>query len=231
MSYPEALLAFSRLSRSTDFVNKCKDAASSGFRSKLIGIQILYREAPTLLLVQSNGVTRQLWHGLTDKMIANYSFSSLYVPEKIEIGTKQLSDTRSFLNTGIRIIRIRDTQSTHEVPDYYTPTNDKGKCISASGIYRYEDVFWGLESRPNNKEYKSSYQKSRFLSSNQNFDECSLVEYFPLQLQKGDNAEDWVAYANYLREVMSETSRSVRLPAPLHFAGLMKEYLLLAKPK
>ena len=231
MSYPEALLTFSKLSREPDFVKKCIDATRGGFRSKLIGLQSLYRDNPALLMVRSDGVTRQLWHGLTDKMIADYPLSSPYVPEQIEIGTKQFSDKRSFLDSEVRIIRIRDTLSTHEVPDYFTPQNDEGNCISASGIYRYEDVFWGLESRPNNKEYRGSYQKSRFLSSSQNFDECSLVEYYPLQLQREDNAEDWVAYANFLREVMPETNRSVHLPAPLHFAGLMKEYLLLAQPK
>lgn len=231
MSYPEALLAFSKLSREQDFVKKCIDASRSGFRSKLIGLQSLYRDNPALLLVRSDGVTRPLWHGLTDKMIAEYPLSSPFVPEQIEIGTKKFSDKRSFLDSEIRIIRIRDAQSSHEVPDYFTPQNDKGKCISASGIYRYEDVFWGLESRPNNKEYWNSYQNSRFQSPAQNYDECSLVEFYPLQLQIEDHAEDWVSYANYLREVMPETSRSIRLPAPLHLGGLMKEYLLLAQSK
>ena len=145
----------------------------------------------------------------SDRSTTGNPSSSPFVPDQIEIGTKQFSDKRSFLESEVRIIRIRDTQSTHEVPDYFTPKNDDGKCISASGIYRHEDVFWGLESRPNNKEYRSSYHNSRFLSASLNYDECSLVEYYPLQLQMEDNAEDWVSYANYLREVMSETSRSV----------------------
>ena len=36
-------------------------------------------------------------------------------------------------------------------------------------------------------------------------------------------------YSNYLREVMPEVNRSVRLPAPLHSASIIEEYLLLVK--
>ena len=36
-------------------------------------------------------------------------------------------------------------------------------------------------------------------------------------------------YSNYLREVMPEVNRSVRLPASLHFASIIEEYLLLVK--
>lgn len=227
MSYPEALLAFSKLSREPEFVQKCVDAARGGIRTKLLGLQSLYREQPVLILMQANGVTRPLWHGLTDKKIAEYEISRQYVPEKIEIGTKNFSDMRSFLGTGVRILRIRENHSTHEVPDYYTGQNDKGNCVTASGVFRYKDVFWGLESRPFNKEYSMSYICSRLTDSSRSFDECSLIEYYPVQLQEGDDAEQWCAYANALREVMPESSRSVRLPAPLHFAELMEEYLLL----
>ena len=136
---------------------------------------------------------------------------------------------RSFCDTGLRIMRIRENYSTHEVPDYYTEFNDKGDCISASGVYRYKDVFWGLESRPNTKEYTLSYKESKFTKPSLNFDECELVEYYPIQLQVDDDVEQWASYANYLREVMPEVNRSVRLPAPLHFASKIEEYLLLVK--
>lgn len=46
---------------------------------------------------------------------------------------KSYSDMRSFCNTGLR---IRENYSTHEVPDYYTEFNDKGDCVSASGILK-----------------------------------------------------------------------------------------------
>ena len=147
----------------------------------------------------------------------------------IEIGKKESPVMKSFCDTGIRIMRIRENHSTHEVPDYFTDFNEKSECIQASGVYKYENVFWGLESRPNNTEYKNSYKKSKFERPSRNFDECGLVEYYPIQLQANDDAEQWAAYANYLREVMPEVNRSVRLPAPLHFASKIEEYLLLVK--
>ena len=231
LSYPEALIAFSKLSRDKEFVQKCVASSRSGFRTKLLGLHSLYNNEPALVLSQANGITRQLWHGLTDKKISEYHFTSPYIPEMIEIGTKNYSDMRSFYDTGIRIIRIRENHSTHEVPDYYTEFNGKGNCISASGVYRYKNVFWGLESRPNNKEYTLSYNSSKINNPSRSFDECSLVEYYPIQLQANDDAEQWAAYTNYLREVMPEVNRSVRLPAPLHFASKIEEYLLLTKHK
>lgn len=231
MSYPEALIAFSRLSRENDFVQKCVDASRGGFRTKLLGLHSLYREKPAALLVQANGITRSQWYGMTDKSISEYNYKDKYIPEKIEIGTKALSDVKSFCDTGIRIIRVRDNFSTHEVPDYYTEISKKGEHISSSGVYAYKDVFWGLESRPNNPEYTLSYKKSKLDAPNLDFDECGSVEYYPMQLQVGDDAEQWAAYTNYLREVMPEVNRSVLLPAPLHFASLIEEYLLLSKYK
>ena len=229
LSYPEALIAFSKLSRDKDFVQKCVDSSRSGFRTKLLGLHSLYNNENAIVLSQANGITRQFWHGLTDKKISEYHFTSPYIPETIEIGTQKYSDIRSFCGTGIRIIRIRENHSTHEVPDYYTEFNDKGNCISASGVYRYKNVFWGLESRPNNKEYTLSYNSSKINNPSRSFDECSLVEYYPIQLQANDDSEQLAAYANYLREVMPEVNRSVRFPAPLHFASKIEEYLLLVK--
>lgn len=229
LSYPEALIAFSKLSRDKDFVQKCVDSSRSGFRTKLLGLHSLYSNETAIILSQANGITRKLCFGLTDKKISEYQFRTRYVPEEIEIGKKESPVMKSFCDTGIRIMRIRENHSTHEVPDYFTEFNDKSECIQASGVYKYENVFWGLESRPNNTEYRNSYKKSKFERPSRNFDECGLVEYYPIQLQTNDDAEQWAAYSNYLREVMPEVNRSVRLPAPLHFASKIEEYLLLVK--
>ena len=135
---------------------------------------------------------------------------------------------RSFCGTGVRIMRVR----TQEIPDYYTPQKDEENYRSASGMFEYEKVFWGIEPRPNNKDYTLSFKNSRFDNPSKSYDECRPVEYYPIQLQPGDDARTWAAFTNYLRMVMVQTSRdSVVLPAPLHQIGLMKEYLLLAKKK
>ena len=228
LSYPQALLKLSALSRQEDFVRLCNSAAQGGFRSKLIGISQLYRNASAMILTEANGTSRQLWNGLTDKTIGQYEYLEQYIPSKIETGTKTYSDMRSFCGTCVRIMRVR----THEIPDYYTPQKDEENYRSASGMFEYEKVFWGIEPRPNNKDYTLSFKNSRFDNPSKSYDECRPVEYYPIQLQPGDDARTWVAFTNYLRMVMAQTSRdSVVLPAPLHQIGLMKEYLLLAKKK
>lgn len=229
LSYPQALIELSKISRKEDFVKKCTDTARGGIRNKLIGLKNLYHSDPALIMILANGTTRPLWYGITDKKISEYECEEQYVTSEIEIGTKTFSDMKSFLDTGLRIIRVRNNSTTNEVPDYFTETNEKGECRSVSGIFRHKNVFWGLENRPNNKEYTGSNKFSRATKPSKSFDECNLVEYYPVQLQHKDDAADWVNFANYLREIMPETSRSVRLPAPLHFGELMKEYLLLQK--
>lgn len=228
LSYPQALLKLSALSRQEDFVRLCNSAAQGGFRSKLIGISQLYRNASAMILTEANGTSRQLWNGLTDKTIGQYEYLEQYIPSKIETGTKTYSDMRSFCGTGVRIMRVL----THEIPDYYTPQKDEEDYRSASGVFEYEKVFWGIEPRPNNKDYTLSFKNSRFDNPSKSYDECRPVEYYPIQLQPGDDARTWAVFTNYLRMVMAQTSRdSVVLPAPLYQIGLMKEYLLLAKKK
>lgn len=231
LSYPQALLKLSKLSRERDFANLCTAAARGGFSGKLIGISELYRERPAMVVAESNGTTRSLWNGLTDKAISEYECTEQYVPEQIETGTKARSHTRSFCGTGVRIMRVRCNLSMNEVPDYYTPSKGSDH-IDAGGIYRYGKVFWGIEPRPYNKEYTNSFKASRFDDHSKSFDECSMVEYYPIQLQHGDDAGHWAAFTHYLRKVMPQTSRdTVLLPSPLHHIRLMDEYLLLAKKK
>lgn len=229
LSYPEALIAFSKLSRKDDFVDKCNKAARGGFVTKLLGLRERYHDNDGLVLVLANGVTRSLWHGISDTSISGYNMKKPFVPEKIKIGNSISERTEAFTDSHLRIIRLREGVSTLEVPDYYTEINAKGDFTRASGVYRHKDVFWGIDLCPNNFEFKDSYKKCRADRPTLNFDECALVEYYPLQLREEDDPKQWVGYANLLRELMPEnpSRKSVRLPAPLHLAKLMSEYFLL----
>lgn len=229
LSYPEALIAFSKLSRKDDFVEKCNKAARGGFVTKLLGLRAIYHDNDGLVLVPANGVTRSLWHGISDTSISGYNMKKPFVPEKIKIGNSISERTEAFTDSHLRIIRLREGVSTMEVPDYYTEINAKGDFTRASGVYRHKDVFWGIDLCPNNFEFKDSYRKCRADRPTLNFDECALMEYYPLQLREEDDPKQWVGYANLLRELMPEnpSRQSVRLPAPLHLAKLMSEYFLL----
>lgn len=229
LSYPEALIAFSKLSRKDDFVEKCNKAARGGFVTKLLGLRAIYHDNDGLVLVPANGVTRSLWHGISDTSISGYNMKKPFVTEKIKIGNSFSERTEAFTDSHLRIIRLREGVSTLEVPDYYTEINAKGDFTRASGVYRHKDVFWGIDLCPNNFEFKDSYKKCRADKPTLNFDECALMEYYPLQLREEDDPKQWVGYANLLRELMPEnpSRQSVRLPAPLHLAKLMSEYFLL----
>ena len=194
-----------------------------------MGLRDLYKKSDGLVLVSCNGLTRKLWHGISDTSISGYNMKKPFVPEKIKIGNSISERTEAFTDSHLRIIRLREGVSTLEVPDYYTEINAKGDFTRASGVYRHKDVFWGIDLCPNNFEFKDSYKKCRADKPTLNFDECALMEYYPLQLRGEDDPKQWVGYANLLRELMPEnpSRQSVRLPAPLHLAKLMSEYFLL----
>ena len=125
LSYPEALIAFSKLSRKDDFVDKCNQVARGGFVTKLLGLRDLYKESDGLVLVSCNGLTRNLWHGISDTSISGYNMKKPFVPEKIKIGNSISERTEAFTDSHLRIIRLREGVSTLEVPDYYTEINAK----------------------------------------------------------------------------------------------------------
>lgn len=52
-----------------------------------------------------------------------------------------------------------------------------------------------------------------------------MIELYPLQLQPGDNATNWIFYANALRHVPIQYSQSTVLLLPLHLAKALEEYL------
>ena len=52
-----------------------------------------------------------------------------------------------------------------------------------------------------------------------------MIELYPLQLQPGDTAENWVFYTNALRHIPIQYNQSLVLPLPLHLAEGLEEYL------
>ena len=46
---------------------------------------------------------------------------------------------------------------------------------------------------------RTAIKKCRADKPTLNFDECALMEYYPLQLREEDDPKQWVGYANLLR--------------------------------
>ncbi len=229
VSYREACLEMAQLFWKNDLEQLCVDASRSPAKKKLIEMKNRYnqREDSVLFLVQSDGNTRTLWSGISDKEIGNYEMRDEYCPIRLNVGVSKTPVSLSIENTGIRIIRIRSNQ---EVPDYYTELSGGSldKCIqyaAASGIFKYNGVFWGIPAKPNDSRYTDSYKKSRTTYPTLDFAEKDMIELYPLQLQPGDDASRWIFYTNALRHVSIQYKQPTVLPLPLHLAKALEEYL------
>lgn len=181
-----------------------------------------------MFVIQSDGNTRAVWSGISDKEIGGYSVTEEYCPAQINVGMPKNPYLLSLADSGVRIIRIRSNQ---EVPDYFTNFSDKStdeqlQLSSVSGIFKYDNVYWGIHARPNDPQYTSSFKMSKIDHPKQRFAEKDMIELYPLQLQLGDNAADWIFYINALRHIPIQYSQSTVLPLPLHLAKALEEYLL-----
>lgn len=170
------------------------------------------------------------WSGISDKEIGRYTVTAEYCPVQINVGMPKNPFPLSLADSGVRIIRIRSSQ---EVPDYFTDPSEKSpdehlRLSSVSGIFKYDDVYWGIHTRPNDSQYKSSFESSRIDQPQQRFAEKDMIELYPLQLQPGDNAANWIFYTNALRHIPIQYSQSTILPLPLHLAKALEEYLFEA---
>lgn len=229
VSYREACLEMAQLFWENDLEQRCVDASRAPAKQKLIELKNRYykKEDSVLFIVQSDGNTRALWSGISDKEIGGYTVTDEYCPAQINVGMPKNPYSFSLVDSGVRIVRIRSNQ---EVPDYFTDISEKStnnhlQRSSVSGIFKYDDVYWGIHARPNDSQYTSSFRASRIDHPKQRFAEKDMIELYPLQLQPGDDATNWVFYTNALRHIPIQYNQSTVLPLPLHLAKALEEYL------
>lgn len=229
VSYREACLEMANLFWENDLEQRCIDASRAPAKQKLIELKNRYykKEDSVLFVIQSDGNTRALWSGISDKEIGGYTMTDEYCPVQINVGMPKNPYPFSLVDSGVRIIRVRSNQ---EVPDYFTDLSEKStddhlQLSYVSGIFKYDDVFWGIHARPNDSQYTSSFKASRINRPKQRFAEKDMIELYPLQLQPGDNAAGWVFYTNALRHIPIQYNQSTVLPLPLHLAKALEEYL------
>ena len=232
VSYREACIEMAQLFWKSDLEQRCVDASRTPAKQKLIELKNRYDtlENGVLVFVQSDGNTRAVWGGISDKEIGGYAMIGEYCPSLINVGTPQSPYLLSLADSGVRIIRIRSNQ---EVPDYFTElsvkaTDDNLQHSSTSGIFKYEDVYWGIHMKPNDNRYTWSFRESKINYPLHSFAEKDMIELYPLQLQPGDDAASWIFYANALRDISIQYNQSTVLPLPLHLAKALEEYLFNA---
>ena len=232
VSYREACIEMAQLFWKSDLEQRCVAASRTPAKQKLIELKNRYDtlENGVLVFVQSDGNTRAVWGGISDKEIGGYAMIGEYCPSQINVGTPQSPYLLSLADSGVRIIRIRSNQ---EVPDYFTElsvkaTDDNLQHSSTSGIFKYEDVYWGIHMKPNDNRYTWSFRESKINYPLHSFAEKDMIELYPLQLQPGDDAASWIFYANALRNISIQYNQSTVLPLPLHLAKALEEYLFNA---
>ena len=222
--YKKAGLELARLSMDRDFEKKCENAAKGMFKQKMIMWKNVYKNNNLLVMIEANGNTRAVCNGITDGQIQKYTYLEPYCPQEIEVGTKQNSYKISLNDSKVRFMRIR---RNGEVPDYYTDFSKKGDGhAQTNGVFKYKDVYWSVAERPKDKSYTCSYKESTYSKSEQNFAERDMIEFYPIQLQKGDDPKEWVIYANSLRKGAIQYDEAAVLPIPLHMAAKLEEYIL-----
>lgn len=224
VSYREAQLELARLSLDKDFEKKCDSASKSILKQKMIMWKHIYKNKNLLVLIEANGNTRSLCYGITDSEIQKYNYLEPYCPEEIEVGTKEKSYRLNLNNSKVRFVRIRQNG---EVPDYYTDLSQKKGYSATSGVFQYQKDYWSVASRPNNKDYNASLKETRYTKPYQDFKKRHMIEIYPIQLQKGDNPDEWVIFTESLREGAIQYDEATNLPLPLHMAEKLQEYILM----
>jgi hypothetical protein len=229
VSIREACFEMSDLFWKSDLKQLCDVASRASAKQKLIELKNLYNkpENNVLVLIQSNGNTRKVWSGISDKEISKYTMVDEYCPSQINVGTAQSPSFLSLAGSNVRIIRIRSNQ---EVPDYFTELSAKAsdenlQFSSATGIFKYEGVYWGIHGKPNDKHYNLSFKESKINHPRQAFAQKDMIELYPLQLQPKDKVADWIYFTNALSDLPIQYKQSTVLPLPLHLAECLEEYL------
>lgn len=229
VSYREACLEMAELFWKNDLERRCVDTSRSPVKQKLIELKNMYPtpDRGVLFTVVSDGDSRALWSGISDKELSAYAMTEDYQPEMINAGMQKAPFPVSLRDTGVRIIRIRYNQ---EVPDYYTERSqttgkDVTKYASASGVFEYEKVFWSIGPKPPDRPYTDSLSHSKIDHPEELHAEKDMIELYPVLLQGGDDPCDAIYYVNELRRAPIQYNKTATLPLPLHLAKALTEYL------
>lgn len=225
LPYWRAQLELACMSTDKAFRDKV-DKLGGGWALKRMVDCILVNAAgkEALLLVQAYGCLRRKdwWPGISDAGLD--AAKLVYGPQ----GGESPLDLR---DSKLRVLRVR-CGADGEVPDCFTDeTQTEGGAParkSKQGLFRAQGYVLGLAGSPGDKQYMGSRYKSKFDSPQGQFCEKTLNEYCLLGIDDMDLAVRCAKYAEALRSDMVQLQKSdmsVNLPAPLHLAKKLEEYI------
>ena len=236
MPYWQALLQLACLSTSQSFKADAKGRANGKALKRMVD-DIVTRavDKETLLLVRAYGLIRRYdwWPGISDVGLAEGKLS--YGPK----GDESLLDLRG---SRLQVLRVR-SGSDGEVPDYFTDADEPNEGLdegelpkrkTKQGLFVMDGYALALTSRPGSKQYKNSHYFSKFDEPGMLFNEKTLNEYCLLSSNDMDLAAGYAKYAEALRANMVQLYKSdmrVNLPAPLHLAEKLEEYIWAAEKR
>ena len=161
--------------------------------------------------------------------IANSAIKDTYQPDTHNVSSFKLSkygsqklDLANINNVDFLRLRIND-----EVPDYI-PMKEPEKFQNASGIYKFEQVFYSQDVRPKSDDKTFHFENSR-LGTNTNYQHRRLVEIYPLYISPDSKTLQAIEDVHNLRatSVQYQAGKTV-LPMPLHLGKALEEYLIKA---
>lgn len=233
--YWRAQLELARMSNPLDTrAHLCAD----GLMLKRL-VDKLKDEAPqdALLLVHSYGHIRfgAWWPGISDEGLAKGSlrYGPTVSPDKSKEPIKDhLFDCE---NTNLNILRIR-LGDGDEVPDYFTNLSSDSlngetqepKRSQKQGVFKADGYLLALVPKPGDTQYQNAFRGSSVERPNMLVHAKSLSEYVLLTSNDESLALECVRRAEASRADMVQLlkgSMMVNLPAPLHLAEKMDEYL------
>ena len=177
----------------------------------------------TLLLCHAQNL-RSAWSWLANKHITL---------DKIAFGKEKPEVITHF--KGLRIVRVRDSQS-HETPEWYAQKGDeKGWC---EGIFAMgQRVFASTYNKPKQFQVPKDLSRVSYSKTTKGkplppspdtyFKNPGLVEVTVACIQPGDDIQPWAFLAHELRHLALNYDEALKLPLPLHLAKQMEEYVLL----
>ncbi|MDF2883032.1 MAG: hypothetical protein K0R54_3589 [Clostridiaceae bacterium] len=216
LNYREALLEICKQNN----LFKVKGETKSKFKLNREEVNMFIRRfmneisevGPALLLMDSTNI-RSYWGWVADKNMDK---------EEIWVGKpEEKLDMSKFKD-----LRIIKTRSGYEVPTYYGEENEVTKYTG--GLFEpFEGVFWSLARKP--VTMKSSKlgraDGARIETPNKDFKFQNLVEITPIYVQEDDDIYGWAYVVHKMRVMLFYYNDFTILPAPLHLAKKIEEYI------
>ena len=178
-----------------------------------------------IIIIDANGTSRSFIKGIANTEIEKANRDIKKESYKLLIKEDQIIELNDLSN--ISLIRIRHN---NEVPSYI-PIKNGENYLQTSGIYKYEDLFYLIESRPKHegKVYESNETK---VDSTRSFSHRNMMEVFPMYISNKSEEKE-LEVVSIVKKLKSSSiqfdSRETILPLPLHLALKSEEYLYTIK--